>query len=88
MEFNTGDYILLLTKNLKLKQPKKSLWPKYIKLFKILKLCEKLTYYLDLFLAWQIHDVINISRLEWWWGDSYPYKRLVIILKDIKLETE
>jgi hypothetical protein len=30
MEFNAGDFVLLLMKNLKLKRPKKSLWPKYV----------------------------------------------------------
>ncbi len=56
--------------------------------FKILELCGKLAYHLDLPLTWQIYNVINISRLEWWHGDSYPYEGLVIIPKDIELETE
>ncbi len=64
MEFNARNYVLLSTKNLKLKRPKKSLWPKYIRLFKILKPCGKLAYRLDLLPTWWIYDVINISRLE------------------------
>ncbi len=64
MEFNAGDYVLLSMKNLKLKRPKKSLWPKYIRLFQVLKPCGKLAYCLDLLPAWRIHDMINISRLE------------------------
>ncbi len=88
MEFNAGDYVLLSTKNLKLKQLKKSLWPKYIGPFQVLELCGKLAYRLDLLPAWRIHDVINISRLERWRGNSYPYEGPVIIPKDVELETE
>ena len=71
--FNAGDFVLLSTKNLKLKRPKKSLWPKYIGPFEVLEPCGKLAYRLDLPAAWRIHDVINISRLEKWRGDNYLY---------------
>jgi len=40
--------MLLSTKNLKLKRPKKSFKPKYIRLFKVLEPYGKLAYHLDL----------------------------------------
>jgi len=64
IEFKAGDFVLLSTKNLKLKRPKKSLEPKYIGPFKVLELCGKLAYRLDLPSTWRIYNVINISRLE------------------------
>jgi hypothetical protein len=30
IEFRTGDFVLLSTKNLNIKRPKRSLWPKYV----------------------------------------------------------
>jgi hypothetical protein len=48
MEFKAGDFVLLSTKNLKLKRLKKSLWLKYIRPFKVLEPCGKLVYRLDL----------------------------------------
>jgi hypothetical protein len=64
IEFKASDYVLLSTKNLKLKRPKKSLWPKYVGPFKVLEPCGKLAYRLDLPASWRIHNVLNISRLE------------------------
>ena len=41
IEFGTGDFMLLSTKNLNIKRPKRSLWPKYIEPFEILEPCRK-----------------------------------------------
>jgi len=46
--FKKGEMVLLITKKLKLKHPKKSLWPKYIRPFCVVKPCGKLAYKLDL----------------------------------------
>jgi transposase InsO family protein len=86
--FNAGDFVLLSTKNLKLKRPKKSLWPKYIGPFEVLEPCGKLAYRLDLPATWRIHDVINISRLEKWRGDDHPYQGPVIVPDNVEFETE
>src|SRR5436190_18959109 len=51
-------------KNLKLKHPKKSIWPKYIGPFHVAEPCGKLAYKLDLPGKWQIHNVISITQLE------------------------
>jgi hypothetical protein len=88
MEFSASDFVLLSTKNLKLKRPKKSLWPKYIRPFEVLELCGKLAYRLDLPVTWQIHNVINISRLERWQGDDHLYQGPVIVLDEVEFETE
>ena len=86
--FNAGDFVLLSTKNLKLKRPKKSLWPKYIGPFEVLEPCGKLAYRLDLPAAWRIHDVINISRLEKWRGDNHPYQGPVIVPDEVEFDME
>jgi hypothetical protein len=88
MEFFVGDFVLFLTKNLKLKRPKKSLWPKYIRLFEVLELCGKLAYCLDLLVTWRIYNVINISCLERWRGDDHLYQGPVIVLDEVEFETE
>ena len=41
IEFGTGDFVLLSTKNLNIKRPKRSLWPKYMGPFEILEPCRK-----------------------------------------------
>ena len=64
IEFGTGDFVLLSTKNLNIKRPKRSLWPKYVGPFEILEPCGKQAYCLKLPSTWWIHDVINVSRLE------------------------
>jgi hypothetical protein len=43
IEFGIGDFVLLSTKNLNIKRPKRSLWPKYVGPFKILEPCGKRT---------------------------------------------
>jgi hypothetical protein len=88
MEFGADDYVLLSTKNLKLRRPKKSLWPKYIGPFRVLEPCGKLAYRLDLPPAWRIHNVINISRLERWQGDGHPYEGSVMVPEDVEFETD
>ena len=88
MEFNAGDFVLLSTKNLKLKRPKKSLWPKFVGPFRILEPCGKLAYRLDLPSSWRIHNVLNISRLERWRGEEHPYEGPIIVPEDVEFETE
>ena len=88
MEFKAGDFVLLSTKNLKLKRPKKSLWPKYIGPFQVLEPCGKLAYRLLLPKTWRIHDVINISRLEKWKGENHPYGGPVIVPDEVEFESE
>ena len=88
MEFNASNYIFLLTKNLKLKHPKKSFWPKYIGPFKVLEPCGKLAYRLDLPASWRIYNILNISRLEKWHGDKYLYEGPVTISQDVEFETD
>ena len=78
--------MLLSTKNLNIKRPKRSLWPKYVGPFEILEPCGKQMYCLKLLSTWQIHDIINISRLEKWRGDKHPYKGLVIIPEEVEFE--
>jgi hypothetical protein len=86
IEFGTGNFVLLSTKNLNIKRPKRSLWPKYLGPFEILELCGKLAYRLKLPSTWWIYDVINVSRLEKWRGDSHPYEGPVIILGEVEFE--
>jgi hypothetical protein len=86
IEFRTGDFVLLSSKNLNIKRPKRSLWPKYVGPFEILEPCGKQAYRLKLPSTWQIHDVINVSRLEKWRSDSHPYERLVIIPDEVEFE--
>ena len=88
MEFNAGDCVLLSMKNLKLKRPKKSLWPKFVGPFRILEPCGKLAYRLDLPSSWRIHNVLNISRLERWRGEGHLYEGPIILPEDIEFETE
>ena len=47
IEFGTGDFVLLSTKNLNIKRPKRSLWPKYVGPFEILEPCGKQAYHLN-----------------------------------------
>jgi hypothetical protein len=86
IEFRTGDFMLLSTKNLNIKRPKRSLWPKYVGPFKILELCGKQAYRLKLPSTWRIHDVINVFRLKKWRGDKHPYEGLVIIPDEVEFE--
>jgi hypothetical protein len=86
IEFGTGDFVLLSTKNLNIKRPKRSLWPKYVRPFEILKPCGKQVYRLKLPSIWRIHDVINVSRLEKWHGDNHPYEGPVIIPDKVEFE--
>ena len=88
MEFKAGDYVLLSTKNLKLKRPKKSLWPKYTGPFKVLEPCGKLAYCLDLPASWRIYNVLSISQLKKWRSDEHLYKGPVIIPEDVEFETQ
>ena len=78
--------MLLSTKNLNIRRPKRSLWPKYVGLFKILESCGKQVYHLKLPSTWRIHDVINVSCLEKWRSDNYPYEGPVIIPDKVKFE--
>ena len=86
IEFGTGDCVLLSTKNLNIKRPKRSLWPKYIGPFEILEPCGKQAYHLKLPSIWRIHDIINVSRLEKWRGDNHPYEGPVIIPDEVEFE--
>jgi hypothetical protein len=86
IEFGTGDFVLLSTKNLNIKRPKRSLWPKYVGPFEILEPCGKQAYRLKLPSTWRIHDVINVSRLEKWRGDKHPYEGPVIIPDEVEFE--
>jgi hypothetical protein len=86
IEFGTGDFVLLSTKNLNIKRPKRSLWPKYVRPFKILEPYRKQAYRLKLPSTWQIHDVINVSRLEKWHGDRHLYERPVIIPDEVEFK--
>jgi hypothetical protein len=86
IEFGTGDFVLLSTKNLNIKRPKGSLWPKYVGPFEILEPCRKQAYHLKFPSTWRIHDVINVSHLEKWRGDKHLYKGPVIIPDEVKFE--
>ena len=88
MEFKASNFVLLSTKNLKLKLPKKSLQPKYIRPFEVLELCRKLAYCLDLPTIWRIYNVINISRLEKWRGDNHLYKGPIIVPNKVEFDIE
>jgi hypothetical protein len=85
IEFGTDDFVLLSTKNLNIKRPKRSLWPKYIGPFEILEPCRKLAYRLKLPSNWRIYD-INVSHLEKWRGNSHPYKGPVMISDEVEFE--
>ena len=78
--------MLLSTKNLNIKRPKRSLWPKYIGQFEILEPCGKQVYRLKLPSTWRIHDVINVPCLEKWRSDNHPHKRPVIIPDEVEFE--
>jgi hypothetical protein len=78
--------MLLFTKDLNIKRPKRSLWPKYVEPFEILELCGKQAYYLKLPSTWRIHDIINVSCLKKWHGDKHPYERPVIIPDEVEFE--
>ena len=86
IEFGTGDFMLLSTKNLNIKRLKRSLWPKYIRPFEILEPCGKLAYRLKLPSNWRIYDVINVYHLEKWRGDSHPYEGPVMIPNEVEFE--
>ena len=86
IEFGTGDFMLLSTKNLNIKRPKRSLWPKHVGPFEILEPCGKQAYRLKLPSTWRIHDVINVFRLKKWRDDKHPYEGLVIILDEVEFE--
>ena len=86
IEFGTGDFVLLPTKNFNIKRPKRSLWPKYVGPFEILKPSGKQAYCLKLPSTWRIYDVINVSCLEKWCGDKHPYEGPVIIPDEVKFE--
>lgn len=88
MEFKANEFVLLSTENLKLKRPKKSLWPKYVGPFQVIEPCGKLAYRLRLPETWRIHDVINISRLEKWRGNNHPYEGPVTAPDDVEFESE
>jgi hypothetical protein len=64
IEFAEGQYVLLSTKSLKLRRPKKSLWRKFLGPFQIVEPCGKNAYRLRLPSHWRIHDVVNVQRLE------------------------
>jgi hypothetical protein len=87
ISFNTGDYVLLSTKNLNLKRPKKSLWPKYIGPFQVLEPCGKLAYRLDFPKTWRNHNVVNVSRLERWKSD-HLHDGTVIIPDEVEFEQD
>jgi hypothetical protein len=86
IEFGTGDFVLLSTKNLNIKRPKRSLWPKYVGPFEILEPCGKQAYRLKLPSTWRIYNIINVSRLEKWRSNKYPYERPVIIPDEVEFE--
>jgi Chromo (CHRromatin Organisation MOdifier) domain len=66
VSFNVGEPVLISTKNLKLARPKKSLCPKYIGPLTVVEPVGPNAYRLKLPENWNIHDVINVSRLEKW----------------------
>ena len=78
--------MLLSTKNLNIRRPKRSLWPKYVGLFEILKPCGKQAYRLKLPSTWQVHNVINVFCLEKWRGDKHLYEGPIIILDEVEFE--
>jgi hypothetical protein len=88
IEFGTGDSVLLSTKNLNIKRPKRSLWPKYVGPFEILEPCGKQAYRLKLPSTWRIYDVISVSRLEKWHGGSHPYEGPVMIPDEVEFDNK
>lgn len=68
MSYNIRELIILFTKNLKLKQPKKKLSPKFIGPFRITDIIGKQAYRLLLPATFRIHNVFHVSYLE-------PYRR-------------
>ncbi len=87
ISINAGDFVLLATKNFKLKRPKKSLWPKYIGPFRVLEPCGKLAYCLYLPPTWRIYNVVNISPVDGEAMTTHSYEGPVIILEDVEFDT-
>ena len=56
--------MLLSTKNLKLKVPKKKIAAKFIGPFQVLDAVGKQAYYLALLTLYQMHNVFHVSLLE------------------------
>ena len=67
-EFQVGDKVLLSTKNLRLKVPKKKMAAKFIGPFRITDAVGKQAYRLALPTSYQIHNVFHVSLLEPWEG--------------------
>lgn len=66
--FRVGDRVLLSTKNLKLKVPRKKLAPRFIGPFRILDAIGSQAYRLSLPTRMRIHNVFHVSLLEPWHG--------------------
>jgi transposase InsO family protein len=64
MEFKVGDKVLLSTKNLRFKIPKKKLWKRFIGPLQVIDRVGSNAYRLQLPSEWRMHNVFNIEYLE------------------------
>jgi hypothetical protein len=64
--FQAGDYVMLSTKNLSLKQSKRSLAPKFLGPIQIIEPVGANAYRLRLPSTWRIHPVVSVAHIEKW----------------------
>lgn len=64
VSYAADDWFMLSTRDLTLKHPSRKLAPRYVGPFRITKVISRHAYELDLPQDWQIHPVVNITRLK------------------------